>query len=343
MAETGYHVTLNASLLGRNTLRVAAQAERLIEVFDPTCLPQLLAQSGQAHGPIRVLGGGSNLLLSADVPGTVLKLCNEDVHWPDPNQEHAIVRAGAGLNWHALVMASLERGWQGLENLALIPGTVGAAPIQNIGAYGLEVGERIVAVEVYDRDTHQFRTLPTAACAFAYRDSLFKREPDRFVVVAVQFALHRHAALRTHYQGIADELRTTGVITPTARDVAEAVIRLRQRKLPDPALLPNAGSYFKNPMVDADTLADLKSREPDLVYWPSANGGAKLSAGWLIERASLKGARDGDAGIAPGHALVLVNFGQASGADLRRFAARVQATVKDRFGVHLEPEPVCWP
>lgn len=343
MAAPAYRITQNAPLVGLNTLRVAAQAERLVEVFDPGCLPELLTQPDIAAGRVRVLGGGSNLLLSGDVPGTLLRLCNDEVAWPDADQDQAVIRVGAGLNWHALVMASLERGWQGLENLALIPGTVGAAPIQNIGAYGMEVGERIVAVEVFDRQTTNFRTLPASACDFAYRDSVFKRDPDRFIVIAVQFELHRHSVLRTHYQGIAETLREAGIGTPTALDIAAAVIHLRQRKLPDPATLPNAGSFFKNPIVDAQTLAHLRTLAPDLVYWPNQNGSAKLSAGWLIEKTGLKGSRHGDAGIAPGHALVLVNFGRASGAELREFANFVRASVFERFGVRLEPEPVCWP
>lgn len=346
MAAGSYRIHHQASLLGRNTLRVAARAERLIEISDPTAIPDILALPEVAAAPIRVLGSGSNLLLTADVPGTVLALNNADIHWPDPaNASESVgVWVGAGCVWHRLVMESLERGWQGLENLALIPGTVGAAPIQNIGAYGLEVGERIDAVEVFDRQRRCFQTLLAGDCGFAYRDSVFKQQPDRYLVIAVQFRLHRHSTLRTHYQGIAEELAQAGITTATAQDVADAVIRLRRRKLPDPAVLPNAGSFFKNPWVDATTLERLRRDVPELVFWPGAEGGGgKLSAGWLIERAGLKGSRQGDAGIAPNHALVLVNHGQATGAELMAFAETIRAEVRTRFGVLLEPEPVRWP
>lgn len=341
MAAPAYRITQNASLLGLNTLRVAAKAERLVEVFDPACLPELLALPDIASGPIRVLGGGSNLLLCGDVPGTVLRLCHDNVDWSDPDQERGTIQASAGLNWHTFVMASLKRGWQGLENLALIPGTVGAAPIQNIGAYGLEVGERIATVTVFDRHRNLFDTLPVAACGFAYRDSVFKQQPDRYIVIRVAFSLDRSGPLRTHYPGVTEELAAAGANTPTAQDVADAVIRLRQRKLPDPEQLPNAGSFFKNPIVTSAVLEHLRSAHPDLPSWPTPDG-HKLSAGWLIEHAGLKGARSGDAGIAPQHALILVNHGTATGAQLRDFAAFVKDQVDQRFGVRLAAEPVFW-
>lgn len=341
MAEPAYRITQNAPLQGLNTLRVAARAERLVDVFDSGCLQDLLALPDIAKGPIRVLGGGSNLLICGDVPGTILRLCNTSAIWPEPDQAQGIIQADAGLNWHTFVMENLMRGWQGLENLALIPGTVGAAPIQNIGAYGLEVGERITSVSVFDRDTNQFDTLPASRCGFAYRDSVFKQWPDRYIVIGVAFALVRSGPLKTHYPGVTEELSAAGVTSPTAQDVAAAVIRLRQRKLPDPEQLPNAGSFFKNPIVTSAKLEALRSAHPDLPSWPTSDG-HKLSAGWLIEHAGLKGARTGDAGIAPQHALILVNHGTATGAELRDFAAFVKTQVDQRFGVTLAAEPVYW-
>ncbi len=333
--------TLQADLRDLNTLRVSASVERLIDVSDSRALPEIFARAEVKHSPVRVLGEGSNVLVTGDLPGTLLRLKGRSVQSLAINEDKARLRVEAGYNWHELVMHSIELGLAGLENLALIPGTVGAAPIQNIGAYGVEVGESIVAVEVYDRLQDAFRTMSRSQCSFGYRDSLFKRDPDRFVITAVTFELDRHDRLRLDYQGVREELSAMAIDQPTSRHVAAAVIRLRQRKLPDPKQLPNAGSFFKNPIVDAATAARLQSEFPTIVSWPIDHG-RKLSAGWLIEQAGLKGARDGDAGISAHHALVLVNHEKATGPELRAFAELVVARVEERFGVRLVPEPVYW-
>jgi UDP-N-acetylmuramate dehydrogenase len=223
--------------------------------------------------------------------------------------------------------------------MALIPGTVGASPIQNIGAYGVEVGEFIETVEAFQRDTGQVKRLARADCAFGYRDSLFKREADRWVVTAIELRLPRQRELRLDYAGVKEELAAMGVATPRAVHVAEAISRLRTRKLPNPALLGNAGSFFKNPVVDAGLADSLKAANPALPVFPGPEGQRKLSAGWMIEACGSKGFREGDAGIAEQHALVLVNHGQATGAELLALARRVAASVRERFGVALEPEP----
>jgi UDP-N-acetylmuramate dehydrogenase len=235
---------------------------------------------------------------------------------------------------------TLGQGFAGLENLILIPGTVGAAPIQNIGAYGTEVAEFIESVEAWDLAERKVVTLDREACAFAYRDSLFKREPNRFIVTAVRFALPRSHALRLDYAGIREELERMGVEKPAPFHVAEAVVHLRTRKLPDPAVIGNAGSFFKNPIVDAAQGEALKREHAGLVAWPGSDARWKLSAAWLIEAAGFKGMRDGDAGISNRHALVLVNHGKASGQELWAFAQRVIEGVQARFGVRLEPEPM---
>ena len=254
--------------------------------------------------------------------------------------DRAIVRADAGVEWHALVLWALGHGLGGLENLALIPGTVGAAPIQNIGAYGVEVRECIHAVEAFERGSGQVRRLDAQACAFAYRDSLFKREPERFVVTAVEFGLSRTPRLRLDYAGISEELAAMGVDAPRASQVAEAVIRIRQRKLPDPAVIGNAGSFFKNPIVPQAQAAALLAGHPALpMFRGSSDDTRKLSAAWLIDQCGWKGHRDGDAGVAASHALVLVNHGHASGLQLLELARRIAASVHERFGVALEPEP----
>ena len=287
-----------------------------------------------------VLGGGSNLLFAGDAPGAVLALETRTITLLEDAGDTALVRADAGVAWHDFVLWTLEHGLAGLENLALIPGTVGAAPIQNIGAYGTEVAEFIESVEAWDTRERRVAVLDRATCAFGYRDSLFKREPGRYIVTAVRFALPRSRALRLDYAGIREELARMGVDRPAPFHVAEAVVHLRTRKLPDPAVIGNAGSFFKNPVVDAAQAEALKRGHPELPAWPQADGRSKLSAAWLIEAAGLKGRREGDAGISNRHALVLVNHGHASGGELWGFAQRVIAAVQAEFGVRLEPEPV---
>ena len=337
----GYRIVENARLQARNAFGVAATAPMLVEVSDTAALPELFGYAMLRDGPVLVLGGGSNLLLAGDPPGAVLALVAQDIRVLAESDGTAIVRADAGVAWHDFVLWTLGHGLSGLENLALIPGTVGAAPIQNIGAYGVEVGERIHAVEAFDRRDGGLVRLDAAQCAFGYRDSLFKHDPDRYVVTAVEFALPRDFAPRLGYAGIAEELQAMGVDgAPRASQVAEAVIRIRRRKLPDPAVLGNAGSFFKNPIVPRAQAEALAAAHPGMPVFPAAGGEQrKLSAAWLIDQCGWKGRRDGDAGIAASHALVLVNHGGASGAQLLALARRVAASVQARFGVAIEPEP----
>jgi UDP-N-acetylmuramate dehydrogenase len=269
----------------------------------------------------------------------VLSMETRGVH-VEQDGDIARIAVAAGERWDDFVRWTLGQGFAGLENLILIPGTVGAAPIQNIGAYGTEVAEFIESVEAWDLKERRVVTLDRQTCAFAYRDSLFKREPDRFIVTAVRFALPRTPTLRLDYAGIRDELARMGVDKPAPFHVAEAVVHLRTRKLPDPAVIGNAGSFFKNPMVDATQGEALKHEYPELVAWPGNDARWKLSAAWLIEAAGFKGTREGDAGISNRHALVLVNHGKASGQELWAFAQRVIDGVQSRFGITLDPEPV---
>ena len=328
----------NAPLAELNTLRVAATARRLAEVRSAAALPELL-DSQPAQGPVLVLGEGSNVLFAADYPGLVLRPLFADVRVLEDDGATALVRAEAGAGWDWLVDWTLGRGLAGLENLALIPGQVGAAPIQNIGAYGAEVAESIEYVEAWDRTQHCGRRLCRAECGFGYRDSIFKRAPERWIVTAVVFRLSRSAALRLDYAGVREELAAAGITVPDAQQVAAAVRRLRRRKLPDPAVIGNAGSFFKNPVVAAPVAAQLQAEFAGLPVHPAGAGLAKLSAAWLIERCGWRGVREGDAGIAAQHALVLVNHGHASGGQLLALARRVSQSVSERFGVRLEPEP----
>jgi UDP-N-acetylmuramate dehydrogenase len=340
MRRAAYRILENAPLRARNTFGVAATAPLLYEVDDNAVLPELLASPALQSRPLLVLGGGSNLLFAGDPDATVLSLDSQRIALLAESGGQAIVRADAGVPWHAFVLHTLAQGLCGLENLALIPGTVGAAPIQNIGAYGVEVRDSLHAVEVFDRLEGRMRRLDPAACEFAYRDSLFKRVPDRHVVTAVEFALSRTPSLRLDYAGLGDELAAMGIAAPTAAQVADAVIRIRRRKLPDPTVIGNAGSFFKNPIVPLAIAGNLQARHPALpVFRGDGDATRKLSAAWLIDTCGWKGHRDGDAGVSDTHALVLVNHGTSSGAQLLALARRIAASVQERFAVALEPEP----
>jgi UDP-N-acetylmuramate dehydrogenase len=343
-------IARDAPLQSRNTFGVAATAPVLVEVADSAALPALLADRDFGGQLSLVLGGGSNLLFAGNPQGVVLALTGKRVSQLDEQDERAngngsiangaIVRADAGVEWHDFVMRTLKHGFAGLENLALIPGTVGAAPIQNIGAYGVEVRDFIHSVEVFEPASGLSHRFDAAACQFAYRDSMFKQQPDRYIVTAVEFALSRVPALKLDYAGIREELDTMGVSSPTPRHVADAVIAIRQRKLPDPAVIGNAGSFFKNPIVPAVQAEGLKGEHDALpVFRGNDDVTRKLSAAWLIDQCGWKGHREGDAGVAASHALVLVNHGRATGAQLLDLARRIADSVRARFDVALEPEP----
>lgn len=325
-----------------NTFGVAASARWFAEVASPAELSALLADERVANQSLLVLGGGSNLLLTGDVDGLVVRYVDDHIRVIAPGRDSHLVEVGAGLNWHAFVDWSLTAGHVGMENLALIPGTVGAAPIQNIGAYGVEVESFVNAVEVFDRERRCTTIFKHDFCEFAYRWSRFKRadERGRYVVVNVRFRLPRRSDLRLDYPGLREELVAMGIAAPTARDVFDAVCAIRRRKLPDPAVIGNAGSFFKNPIVANDIAEHALATHPTAPNFDAGAHRRKLSAAWLIDQCGLKGYRDGDAGVSAQHALVLVNHGHATGADLWRVAQHVQAAVRDRFGITLEPEPL---
>jgi len=329
----------DASLRDLNTLRVAATARWLATVGSAAALPAVLARPEFDGLPLMVLGQGSNVLFAADFEGLVLRPAWRSARIARDDGDAALVHAEAGLGWDALVDWTLAQGLAGLENLALIPGLVGAAPIQNIGAYGAEAGEFITAVEAWDRRDAVHARLPRVECRFAYRDSVFKHEPDRWIVTAVEFRLPRSREPNLDYAGVREELAAMGLTTATPTQVAQAVRRLRRRKLPDPAVVGNAGSFFKNPVVPAALAQELAAAHPGLPVHASEGSACKLSAAWLIEACGLKGLREGDAGVSAQHALVLVNHGHASGAAMLGLARRVADSVERRFGVRLEPEP----
>lgn len=333
----------NAPLKALNTFGMDVRAAHYCELDSLDDLPALLASAPYRQGPVLWLGGGSNLLFTRDYPGLVVRVRLQGRRLIEERGDTVLVEAAAGENWHRWVEYALQQGWFGLENLSLIPGSVGASPVQNIGAYGVEVKDRIHQVVCADlQDGGRPVTLANADCAFAYRDSLFKRAgAGRYLVTAVRFALSRTPALKTGYGDIERQLQQMpSWPNPTPLDVSRAVVAIRSAKLPDPARLGNAGSFFKNPIVSADQAAALVARFPGLPSYPAGEGRAKLAAGWLIDQAGFKGYRQQDAGVHERQALVLVNYGTASGADMHALAQQIQAAVKARYGVMLEAEPV---
>ncbi|HEY9111100.1 MAG TPA: UDP-N-acetylmuramate dehydrogenase [Rhodanobacteraceae bacterium] len=329
----------NASLRERNTLRVDARAAWLAEVHDASAIPEVLEHPALRGKPVLLLGEGSNVLFAGDFDGAIVTMKTRGIEVLGNDASSTSIRVAAGEHWDDLVRWTLVHGRAGLENLILIPGSVGAAPMQNIGAYGVEVGEFIELVEAYDLRQRRHAAFQNADCEFGYRDSIFKRNPDRWLITAVTLRLPRAWAPRIEYSGVQDELRRTGIERPAPIHVADAVVALRTRKLPDPAVIGNAGSFFKNPLVSAAQADALRIAHPQLPSWPTANGSSKLSAAWLIEACGFKGLRENDAGISNRHALVLVNHGAATGTQLWALAQRVRDGVRKRFGIELEPEP----
>jgi UDP-N-acetylmuramate dehydrogenase len=337
-AAAGFTLTENASLRDHNTLRVDARARWLAVIHATESIPDLLAHPALQDKPL-LLGEGSNVLFTGDYDGAIVTPAMRGVEMLDDDGAHTRIRVAAGEHWDDFVRWTLGEGHAGLENLILIPGSTGAAPMQNIGAYGVEAGEFIESVETFDLRERSFVHFDNPRCGFGYRDSVFKRHPDRWLITAVTFRLPRAWTPRIDYAGVRDELRRMGIERPAPIHVADAVVNLRTRKLPDPKLIGNAGSFFKNPLVPAAQAGQLRAEHPQLPSWPAAGGITKLSAAWLIEASCYKGAREGDAGISNRHALVLVNHGHATGAQLWALAQRVREGVHARFGVMLEPEP----
>ena len=328
----------NISLKPFNSFGVAVNAALFAEAHNEADVRAALQLAEQRQLPLLVIGGGSNLLLTGDVQALVLRMASRGIRLVEDCVQ-VVVEAEAGEPWHPFVQWTLAQGLVGLENLSLIPGTVGAAPMQNIGAYGVEIKDVFHSLTALDRQTGELREFTLADCNFAYRDSLFKQQPGRWLILRVRFSLSREQALHLDYGPVRQRLAEQGIAAPTATDVSQAICSIRSEKLPDPALLGNAGSFFKNPLVSAELADRVRAEHADLVAYPQVDGQVKLAAGWLIERAGWKGFRDGDAGVHKLQALVLVNYGTATGAQLLELAKRIQADVVARFGVHLEIEP----
>ncbi|MFS2159612.1 UDP-N-acetylmuramate dehydrogenase [Pseudomonas sp. Pseusp122] len=329
----------NVSLKAFNTFGVDVRAQQYAEAHNDDEVREALAYAANQALPVLVIGGGSNLLLTADVQALVLRMASRGIRVLREDCSHGLVEAEAGEPWHPFVLWCLEMGMAGLENLSLIPGTVGAAPIQNVGAYGVEIKDVFHSLTAIDRQTGELREFVRDECEFAYRDSLFKREAGRWLILRVRFLLPRVAELHLEYGPVRERLQQMGIEKATPMHVSRAICAIRSEKLPDPAVLGNAGSFFKNPVIAAAQAAELKNRYPGLVAYPQGDGQVKLAAGWLIEQAGWKGFRDGDAGVHVLQALVLVNHGHATGTQLLSLARRIQGDIAERFGVMLEMEP----
>lgn len=319
-------------------MALPSRAHALVRYKSTGQLPEISELAAQ-YDKAFVLGGGSNVILEPQISGLVVKVESRGVELLSDGDE-VVVEVQAGENWHKFVSHCVDQAWYGLENLALIPGTVGAAPVQNIGAYGVELDQRFHSLLAWDLGRARLVELGPRDCGFAYRDSIFKRSPaGQWLIVAVRLRLMRRWQPVLSYPVLAQAVAGLGG-TATPRQVFEAVCRIRQSKLPDPAVLGNAGSFFKNPIVDASAYERIRAIEPDVVAYPQDNGTYKLAAGWLIDRAGWKGRRLGPAGVHDRQALVLVNHGGATACDIRRLADAIKADVQGRFGTTLEQEPI---
>lgn len=321
-----------------NTMAVAATARFFVDIENAEQLQQALAWAREQSFDTLVLGCGSNLVFAGDYHGLVVHMALRGRSWEQVQGDEAVLVLAAGENWHDSVMYAARSGYRGIENLALIPGTAGAAPVQNIGAYGVEVGDTLESVTALDRNTLELVALTADECQFAYRDSLFKRNPDRYIILEIRLRLSRTLPVKLGYRDLQDYLGDADSATLTPLAVAKAVMAVRRRKLPDPEVLPNAGSFFKNPVISEQQFEILQEQFPDVVSYPLAQG-VKLAAAWLIDQAGWKGFRNSRVGIHNRQALVLINHSGGTGADVLALAEEVRLSVREKFGIELEMEP----
>ena len=326
------------SLKEYNTFGIDAKAKLFVEVDSVDTLRQALQL--QEYPDRLIISGGSNILFTGDVNALVLHINIKGIRilWED--EAKVAIRIMAGENWHDLVMWTLDKGYGGLENLSLIPGNTGTAPIQNIGAYGVEIKDVFESCEAMEIDTLKLKRFGREECEFGYRDSIFKNASrGKYIITSVNLILiKKDHQLRTSYGAIEEELQTKKIVDPTIRDVSNAVISIRRRKLPDPEVLGNSGSFFKNPVVPAETFANFHKANPEAPHYPVGDGTYKIPAGWLIEHCGYKGKRVGNAGVHKDQALVLVNYGNASGKEILELANSIRKDVKTKFGIELIPE-----
>ncbi len=321
-----------------NTMGIAARARYFVSASSEMQLKQALEEHKALNTPLLMLGGGSNLLFVKDFDGLVIHVAIPGIEVIQENEQEVLVKAGAGENWHKLVMHAVEKGWGGIENLSLIPGSVGAAPIQNIGAYGVELEEVFVSLEAIEIKTGNRRTFTHSECRFGYRDSIFKNElKGKYAITHVTLRLQKSPKINTSYKALSAELSNRNIQNPTIKQVSDAVIHIRQSKLPDPAKIGNTGSFFKNPVIEQSRFKKLQKNYPDVPHYPAGDA-VKIPAAWLIDQCGWKGKRFGDAGVHKMQALVIVNYGEATGKEIWELAQKIQSSVKQTFGITLMPE-----
>ncbi len=333
------HIEKNASLQALNTFGIDAKAAFLATFNSTAELSNILNDRNAEHLPKLILGGGSNLLFTKDYDGLILKNGISGISCIREDENHYFIKAGAGENWHDFVLTCNKNNWAGLENLSLIPGNVGASPMQNIGAYGVEIKDRFDHLEAFNLKTGEVETFNAAECEFGYRESVFKRKlKGKYVIVSVTFKLLKEPDFQVKYGAITTELDTMGVKELSIDAISQAVINIRNSKLPNPKELGNAGSFFKNPVVSSEKWEKIAVEHPEIPNYPATRGDIKLAAGWLIERAGWKGKRIGNCGMHAKQALVLVNYGGATGQEIYDHSTRVKDSVYEQFGVELERE-----
>ena len=345
VARPKLQIERDVNLKAYNTFGLPATAQRLVRIRSEADVRRVVDHPELGRAPKFVLGGGSNIVLTRDVEAVVLKMEIQGIRLLETRDDAWIIEAGAGVAWADAVRWSVEQGIPGLENLALIPGTVGAAPVQNIGAYGIELKDRVEAVEVVDLVTGRKVRLPASVCAFGYRDSVFKRGgygglAGKSVITKVLLRCPRPWVPALGYLDLERRMAETGIHAPDAQQIFDWVCAIRRAKLPDPVQIGNAGSFFKNPVVTPERCRDIIGRDPGIVHYPMPDGTVKLAAGWLIDACGWKGKAVGGAAVYDKQALVLVNRGEARGAEVVTLARAIQESVYGRFGIRLEPEPV---
>ncbi|WP_343636001.1 UDP-N-acetylmuramate dehydrogenase [Fluviicola sp.] len=328
----------NISLKPYNTFGIDVKAKSFGRFGSLDELKDLLRNRDQ-ETPLLILGGGSNILLTKDLPFFVLKNEISGIEVVEETDATVVVKVGSGVEWHSFVRYTVEKGWGGIENMSLIPGSVGASPMQNIGAYGAEIKDTFVSLEALHIDTLEVHTFNKEECQFGYRESVFKRAlKDQYVIVSVSYRLSKNPVINTTYGAIQSEIETMGVSEVTVDTVSQAVMNIRRSKLPDPKMLGNAGSFFKNPVVSKEVFEQISVNYPDAPHYPQESGEEKLAAGWLIEKAGWKGKRIGDCGVHEKQALVLVNYGGATGSEIYELSGMIIEDIRSKFGVTLERE-----
>ena len=329
------------SLKAYNTFGIEASCNNLIEFDSTNILDQFFQESLNYQEPFLILGGGSNILFTDHFNGTVLLNQIKGIQILEENNESVLVEIGGGEVWHDFVLWAINNEYGGIENMSLIPGSVGAAPMQNIGAYGVEIKDVFHSLEAYEIKNKESKTFTKADCKFGYRESVFKRSlKNQFIITHVRLNLTKKGfhKLNTSYGMIQNELSSSGISSPNIRDISDAVIKIRQSKLPDPKEIGNSGSFFKNPILPKEQISELKEKFPDLPVYPVDEKHSKTAAGWLIDQAGWKGFRQDDFGVHKKQALVLVNYGKAKGADIFDLSEKIIQSIKEKYGIELERE-----